>query len=196
VSASALEFGNVGVGESADLPLTITSIGELPLVIYDISTNNTCYVTNWDESDTLLPVGEHLDLTVTFTPIAIASFNRTLTIQSNGDLVQVALQGSGVSSAVHPDASAGIPESFALHAPYPNPFNPETTVAFDVPTTSDVTVRVYDLLGRQVATLTEGTISAGAYRVTWNAANHTSGVYFVQMDANGQAYTQKCLLVR
>jgi hypothetical protein len=108
----------------------------------------------------------------------------------------VGLHGTGVASAVNPNASAGIPASFALHAPYPNPFNPETTVAFDVPTTSDVTVRVYDVLGRQVATLTEGTINAGAYHVTWNAANQTSGVYFVRMDANGQTFTQKCLLVR
>lgn len=196
VSTSSLDFGQVEVGQSADLSLRISSIGELPLVIYDISTNNIYFATDWDESDSLLLVGEHLDITVTFTPMVVATFNRTLTVESNGELIQVMLHGSGVSSAVYPDASAGIPESFALHTPYPNPFNPETTVAFDVPTSSDVTVRVYDVLGRQVATLTEGRISAGAYHVIWNAANQTSGMYFVRMDANGQAFTQKCLLIR
>ena len=196
VSSSSLDFGEVEVGQSADLPLTITSIGDIPLVISDISTNNICFTTDWDESDTLLLVGEELDISVTFSPIAAATFSRALSIESNGELVTVTLHGIGVTAAVNPDLSAGIPESFALHAPYPNPFNPETTVAFDVPTTSDVTVQVYDVLGRQVTTLTEGRIGAGAYRVTWNATDQTSGVYFVQMDANGQVFTQKCLLVR
>ncbi len=197
VSSSSLQFGEVEVGQSADLPLTITSIGNLPLVISDISCNNICFTTDWDPSDTLLLVGEELDLTVTFSPIAAVTFNRTLAIESNAELVEVGLHGTGTpASAVNPDGSVGIPESFALYAPYPNPFNPETTVAFDVPASADVTVRVYDVLGRQVVTLTEGRIGAGAYRVTWNAVDQTSGVYFVKMDANGQVFTQKCLLVR
>lgn len=196
VSSSSLDFGDVEVDQSADLPLTISSIGDIPLVIYDISTDNACFTTNWDTSDSLLLVGEHLDVTVTFSPTTVATFDQTLSIESNGDLVEVELHGSGVSSSVYPGTSTGIPQSFALHAPYPNPFNPETTVGFDVPITSDVAVRVYDVLGQQVATLTEGRIGSGNYRVTWNAANQPSGVYFVRMDAGGQVFTQKCLLVR
>ena len=61
------------------------------------------------------------------------------------------------------------PRVFALYQNYPNPFNPATTIRYDIPKQSDVTVVVYDVIGRQVAELVNGRHNAGAYKVDWNA---------------------------
>ena len=81
-----------------------------------------------------------------------------------------------------------LPTEFALHQNYPNPFNPSTHIGYDLPEVSRVTVRVYDLLGRTVATLVEGTSEAGRHVAEWKGRNDAgtqvpSGVYFVRMEA-------------
>ena len=75
------------------------------------------------------------------------------------------------------------PESFALHQNYPNPFNPSTLVQFDLPEAGNVSLIVYDLLGREVAALVDGYVPAGYHRVTWNTVNGSlsTGLYFVRL---------------
>ena len=75
------------------------------------------------------------------------------------------------------------PKRFALLQNYPNPFNPTTIIEYDVPYTSRVVIDVYDVLGRKVATLVDGTQSAGEYHVTFNGSRYASGVYFYRMIA-------------
>ena len=69
---------------------------------------------------------------------------------------------------------------------YPNPFNPSTTVRYILQGTAYVTVRVYDVLGREIETLSEGFVEAGVHAVTWNAAGHASGVYFCKVTAKNE----------
>ncbi len=77
-----------------------------------------------------------------------------------------------------------LPRTFRLLQNYPNPFNPTTTIAFDLPTTARVTLRVFDVLGREVARLMQSErLGPGRYRVTFEAANLPSGVYLYHLDA-------------
>ena len=69
-------------------------------------------------------------------------------------------------------------ESFGLEQNYPNPFNPSTTIKFQVPNTSFVNLKVYDILGNEVATLVNEEKPVGTYELNWNAINLPSGVYF------------------
>jgi len=71
--------------------------------------------------------------------------------------------------------------SFALHQNYPNPFNPSTTFEFHVPGSGVVKLKVFDILGREITTLTDDWMDAGTYRVRWNASGLASGVYFYQL---------------
>jgi hypothetical protein len=94
------------------------------------------------------------------------------------------------------------PEEFTLDNCYPNPFNPSTTISYALPTQSSVSLSIYDVLGRQVATLAKGVIDAGYHTATWNATNFASGVYFARLevaDLNGRhvySKTNKVLLTK
>jgi hypothetical protein len=94
------------------------------------------------------------------------------------------------------DGSGEIPVAFGLYQNYPNPFNPSTTIAFDVPNSSNVSLSVYDLLGREVKTLVYGTVPAGKHRVTLNANNMSSGLYVVRLDTPEGAFERTILLIK
>jgi hypothetical protein len=88
------------------------------------------------------------------------------------------------------------PNQFALGQNYPNPFNPETGIRYQVSGTSEVDLRVYDLLGREVAVLVNAEKMPGTYTATWNADGMAGGIYFYQLRAGGNTYTKKMVLLR
>ena len=86
------------------------------------------------------------------------------------------------------DGKEGLPTSFALLQNYPNPFNPTTTIRYALPVQSTVTLRVFDVIGREVATLVSGTVSAGYHDVAWSTISSSgaflaSGIYFYRIEA-------------
>jgi hypothetical protein len=80
--------------------------------------------------------------------------------------------------------SSGMITDFVLSQNFPNPFNPTTTISYQLPVNSHVTLKVFDILGREVATLVNEQRSAGSYSVQWNASRFSSGVYLVRMEAH------------
>jgi hypothetical protein len=88
------------------------------------------------------------------------------------------------------------PTSFALDQNYPNPFNPTTTIRFKVPSSTFVSLKVYDILGREVATLVDGMQQAGSHEVRFHADNLSSEVYFCRMNAGEFTATTKLLLAK
>ena len=89
-----------------------------------------------------------------------------------------------------------IPGDYNLHSVYPNPFNPVTTIAYEVPNTSQVTIKVYDISGREAAQLVNSEIAQGFHTIDWNATNHASGAYFVKMVAGSFVQTRKMILLK
>ena len=95
----------------------------------------------------------------------------------------------------------GIPTEFALHENYPNPFNPTTTLRFDLPEVSDVTLTIYNMLGQSVRTFNMNDTPAGFHSVTWNVTNDYgdpvgAGVYLYQLRANQFVKTRKMVLLK
>jgi spore coat protein CotH/photosystem II stability/assembly factor-like uncharacterized protein len=88
------------------------------------------------------------------------------------------------------------PSAFRLAQNYPNPFNPETRIEFQLPFAGPVSLVVYDLLGREVATLVDDVLQAGPHAVPWNAARFSTGVYFYRLHAGAFTQTRKLLLMR
>jgi hypothetical protein len=114
-------------------------------------------------------------------------------------LTGLAFAETGVINDVQEDENNNtVPTDFALSQNYPNPFNPSTSIEFSVPVNSDVTIRIYNLLGQVVTTLVNEEVSAGHYSTVWNGADDngfqvSSGIYFYEMKANGNngtAYSQ------
>ena len=90
----------------------------------------------------------------------------------------------------------GIPAEFAFLPAYPNPFNPETTISFTLPSASQMSLVIYDINGREVVTLVDGWMNAGISEITFNAENLSSGIYFANLNAGKNNATQKLLLVK
>jgi hypothetical protein len=89
-----------------------------------------------------------------------------------------------------------LPVQYALTQNYPNPFNPSTTVRFQIPVAGQVDLRVYDLLGREVATLASGFRQPGTHSVTFDATGLTSGAYIYRFTAPGFTATRRMVLVK
>jgi hypothetical protein len=93
------------------------------------------------------------------------------------------------------DQSA-VPLQPSLLQNYPNPFNPTTNFGFRVSSLEFVSLRIFDVLGREVATLVNEVRQAGTYTVRWDASSQPSGVYFYQMRAGGFVETRKLVLTK
>lgn len=92
--------------------------------------------------------------------------------------------------------AALLPESFEFSGPFPNPFNPTTTFSFGLPEAARVSLIIYDILGRQVATLANGWCDAGSHKVTFDGSEHASGIYIAYLQVEGISQTRKMVLVK
>ena len=91
---------------------------------------------------------------------------------------------------------AQVPTTIALEQNYPNPFNPSTTIAFSLPNASHVTLKIYDILGQEVASLLDGYVTPGLHEINWNASNLASGVYFYRLQTNSVSISKKMILMK
>ncbi len=88
------------------------------------------------------------------------------------------------------------PDEYFLSQNYPNPFNPSTKISWQVPVGSHQTLKIYDVLGNEVATLVDEYKPAGSYEVEWNAAGLPSGIYFYQLKAGSFVESKKMVLLK
>ncbi|MCX6145608.1 MAG: CotH kinase family protein [Ignavibacteriales bacterium] len=100
---------------------------------------------------------------------------------------------NSITTAIDEKMNRIIPDTYALMQNYPNPFNPTTVISYQLPVTSTISLKVYDLLGKEIATLFEGIHQPGNYNATFDASGLAGGVYFYRMHANeidgGQAHS-------
>jgi len=117
----------------------------------------------------------------------------------NGETFQtqeiLVVHSAGALTSVS-DADAFVPVGIVLYQNYPNPFNPSTHIPFTVRGSGFVSLKVYDILGREVRTLVNDYLRSGNYEVTWDATGMSSGVYFFRLDAGGSSTTKRMLLAR
>lgn len=90
----------------------------------------------------------------------------------------------------------GVPKTFALQQNYPNPFNPATTITYEIGAAGKVVLKIYDVLGKEIATLVDGEVAAGTHTVNWNPNGVASGMYFARLTAGERTETIKMMLVQ
>jgi hypothetical protein len=119
-------------------------------------------------------------------------FERSQTANASAE-AEIAINSFMVNEATivtdaEDEVAGQLPTTFELGQNYPNPFNPSTTVRFQLPAASTVTIKVFDVLGREVATLVDGDLSAGFHQIAWHGSDAggsrvSSGMYLVTMTA-------------
>jgi hypothetical protein len=116
--------------------------------------------------------------------------SKTIKWTKFGDVINFSEVATGIAEL------SPMPIEYALHQNYPNPFNPSTMIRYQLPKSSLVTLKVFDMLGREVATLVNEQKEAGYYEIQWNAKTCASGVYFYMIRAGEYNKTMKLLLVK
>jgi hypothetical protein len=92
--------------------------------------------------------------------------------------------------------SSEIPTEFKLYENFPNPFNPSTSIQYDIPENSFVKLVVYDITGKEVTTLVNETMAAGKYEAVWNGKEFASGIYFCRITAGDFKSTKSMVLLK
>jgi hypothetical protein len=150
--------------------------------------------------------GEHFNVAIINQPWPISQQMSFDLHDVSDHLPVVAEFDFGVISDV--EADQNLPSDFVLYQNYPNPFNPNTKIKFTIPTPLSppfnkggktggvVTLKVYDVLGNEIATIVDEQIQAGAYSVEFDARNITSGVYFYRLTAGDYSYSKKMTFLK
>ena len=140
---------------------------------------------------------------VAFTPTEPIIYTSNFFVISNDsemDTLIVPVSGVGIMLA-RIELDAQLPHILVLYPNYPNPFNPVTTLRYDLPEKVLVTITIYDMLGRQVKTLMDQTLNAGYKSLIWDATNDygkpvSAGVYLYQIHAGKHISTKKMVLLK
>jgi hypothetical protein len=201
VDPVALAFDTTAVGSSIVKLLSIYNTGNATLTISSILSTESVFSTNFSSYD--LSPGDSQIVQVVFTPIESITYTGNLFVISNDsemDTLVVPVSGvgivlSGIDSDIH------LPYILSLYPNYPNPFNPVTTLRYDLPENSYVNVTVYDILGRQVRALVKTTQEAGFKSVIWDATNDygkpvSAGVYLYKIQAGEFVQSRKMVLLK
>ena len=143
-----------------------------------------------------------LDSIISVTPWAITGRAVSLSQGSDGNIyvLKYGFTNEGAFLRIKPDVTGinntGIPTGFFLSQNYPNPFNPATIIQYEIPKSGYVTLKVYDAIGNEISALVSETKSAGSYKVSWDASNYPSGVYFYELRAGEFTERKKMVLVK
>jgi endoglucanase len=131
--------------------------------------------------------------------LGMGIFNRSNGAQAYPDIVKAVVDTNDINNT---STSVGMldlhsnPTTFSLMQNYPNPFNPSTTISFSLPSKSIVSLKVFDLTGKENATIVSQELSAGTYSRQWNAAHMSSGIYFYRLQAGSFTETKKLVLLK
>jgi hypothetical protein len=117
---------------------------------------------------------------------------------NGSDITSASSEAYFNSDAILPVQKEAIdkPTQYLLESNFPNPFNPTTTISYQIPTSSQLILKVYNILGCEIATLVNETKPAGTYKAIWDASLYPSGIYFYRFQANAYIDTKKMMLVK
>jgi hypothetical protein len=156
-------------------------------------TNNTASGT-WSSSDATQPFTDFLLRELIKGRLYL---NAHTSANPGGEIRGQVIGSTGVATSVEQIHSAEVPSDFRLDQNYPNPFNPTTNIEFRVSRFGFVALRIYDVLGRELATLVNEERPAGVYTVRWDASSLPSGTYLYRLTAEGAvAQTKKMILLK
>jgi endonuclease I len=192
-----LLFDSTSVGDSTKMILSVVNYGDKLLSLNNISSTLPEFsIKNFPSQ---IPKYEKANVDVWFKPSNNLSFSGQLTLQSNGGNYSINLKGTGKNPTSVPEWDNVVNE-FQLFQNYPNPFNPSTRIQYQVSSNSHVSLKIYDVLGNEVATLVDEYKPSGSYEVEFQSSvkglQLASGIYYYQLRAGNFVQTKKMILLR
>ena len=190
-----INVGIVYVDHSKDTSFTVSNIGNDTLHIDSTTVTNPGFSVM--HTSFVVPQGGAYADTVRFTALSAGTFSTFVILHcdaTNTSSDTIVVIGTCEKLTLVPGQA--VPKSFALSQNYPNPFNPSTIINYQLPVPDHVTLRLYDAIGREVATLVDEYKEAGSYDVQFNAAKLSSGVYFYRIEAGRNIAMKKMLLMK
>ncbi len=172
---------------------TTTGLGDLKVYI---GSGNKIYL--WDQSASMSILYES---THTIKGLYKKPDSELLYVLTTDELFELNIEsGTTTSLKTLPVSSepepTDLPNQVVLHQNYPNPFNPSTVIRYQLPVSSVVSLKLFDILGREVAVLVDGKVNAGSHQVTFNAYGLSSGVYFYRLETTGFVDTKQFTLIK
>lgn len=192
-------FGNVQIGDTSvvDIKLVNESVNKIFIDTMYLAFNQFYFIDNYDFPVVINSL-DTLSVSVYFIPLggSIPIKKDSLVIQSNCTNSRISLIVSG--RAVNPTnvVNEELISSFNLFESYPNPFNPITTIEYQVPKTSNVKISVFNLVGQEITVLVDEEKVQGKYKVEFNGTKLSSGVYFYKMQSDKFISTKKFVLIK
>ncbi len=191
-----INFDSLSINNSASEQIYIANSGNGQLIIDSIKISDHRFTLNIDNFSISPYSSEKSSLQ--FNPDSIKNYSATLTIYSNGGVKNVTLTGIGEDNTVNINDRITTPFVFSLNQNYPNPFNPSTNIRFTIGNRQFVSLKVYDVLGKEVAILVNEEKPAGSYNIEFNIRNVelSSGIYFYRLQAGSYIETKKMILMK
>jgi hypothetical protein len=191
-------FDSVPAGDSAEITITLISNSSQPVNITGFHNNDSQYIVNHPVPFTLSPFGAE-NVNIMFRPAAEGFFTDTMHIRSETDttlIAQVLILAGRTDSVYSGTENENIISDFHLEQNFPNPFNLITTIRFAIQGLRFTTLKVFDMLGREIASLMNEVKPAGSYEVEFDASGLPSGVYLYRLQAGKYSDTRKLILLK
>jgi hypothetical protein len=182
------QFRTLGQVDPQGLPVTINGVGSyydsasvqnISLSAQQVQFNGkTYYFNRWEGTGSGSYTGSN--------PSPAITVNTVIVQKAIFDTINV-----GISNY-----NSLIPSKYELYQNFPNPFNPSTSIRFDLPRSSFVSIMIYDMTGRQVSELVNANLNAGAYEYNFNASSLSSGIYYYRINADNFSSTKRMMLIK
>ncbi len=198
VFPAKVNFDSVSINNSESKQIYIANNGSGQLVIDSIKITNPGFTFNVNNLS-IAPYSSEKSF-LQFNPDSSINYSAMVTIYSNGGVKNVTVTGIGSGNTVDVNNELTIPSTFSLEQNYPNPFNPSTRIRWQAPISSWQTLKIFDVLGNEVATLVDEFRTAGNYEVEFKTSAGSfqlaSGIYFYKLQAGSFVEIKKMILLR
>ncbi len=197
VSATTIDAGDIKPGTQSFPQVTITNSAVTILSVDSVKTLTKYFTAVRSPDVNLIRQGDTLTIIITFSPDSNATYHDTLFIYYNSPLSpkKIVLSGKGITTGIETVENI-IPTEYSLQQNYPNPFNPTTTIQFGLPVSGFTSLKVYDILGREIATIVDEVKETGFYSIQFDGSKLSTGVYIYTLHAGNFVSTKKLLLLK
>jgi hypothetical protein len=201
VLSAATRSVTCAVGQTVSASFILRNVSTIQIVLGSVTHSNPQnYSLNKDLSEKLLGQFEPDTIVVTFAPVAAGTFTDTVKIYHSLEGVTnpltIVITGRATGGTTDIQQGESKEYKFQLFQNYPNPFNPSTEIGFDLPSTSFVTLTIFDVMGREVKTLVSENLRNGHHSYRWDATGMANGIYFYQLRAGTMTVTKRLLLIK